>query len=152
MGVHASQFQLGLCYGHGCGKPMDYGESAKWYIKASENCNASAAHNLAFYFWDGLGVPQNRERAMQYWKLAAGRGKKVVADVTQTKKTQEEINDCAYHELPGLFRGILATVKKERIAKGPISIEKNFDLESRLRRSPKGKLVALHHCFHPSLL
>ena len=78
VGVQGAQFMLGICYSAGVGKPIDYVESAKWFSKSSENGKVTAATNLGTQYWLGQGVEKNRERAIQYWKLGAGRGNKIL--------------------------------------------------------------------------
>ena len=75
VGVSNAEHSLAQCYYKGFGKALNYPEAFKWYTKSFEHGCATAGYNLALLYWDGLGVEKNQERAMQYLKFAAGRGK-----------------------------------------------------------------------------
>ena len=49
-------------------------ESAKWNRKAAEQGDADAANNLAVCCERGLGVPQDLEQAVHWYRKAAEKG------------------------------------------------------------------------------
>jgi hypothetical protein len=58
-------------YESGHGVPRDAVEAAKWYLRAAEQGDANAQHNLANRFESGQGVPQNYAEAVKWYRKAA---------------------------------------------------------------------------------
>ncbi|MEH6632160.1 MAG: tetratricopeptide repeat protein [Halopseudomonas aestusnigri] len=48
-----------------------YQEAIKWYIKAADQGITAAQNNLGRLFTQGLGVEEDRAKAVTYWQLAA---------------------------------------------------------------------------------
>ena len=77
-GDKESQFHMGLLYEGGQAGQMarvtqDYVESAKWYLKASEQDHHAAQLYLGGYYMEGKGVPRDLVEALK-WTLLAKRG------------------------------------------------------------------------------
>jgi TPR repeat protein len=67
-------FWLGQRYERGepsAGAVPDYSDAQFWYRKGAEIGNADSACALAQLYWDGKGVPLDRERAKYIWMMAA---------------------------------------------------------------------------------
>jgi uncharacterized protein len=69
---------LTFCYAYakGLGVRRDYIEAMKWSLKAAEQGNADAQHNLGIMYGRGEGVPQDDVRAHMWFNLAAANGNK----------------------------------------------------------------------------
>ena len=65
-----AQYELGLCYGVGCGVPEDEVEAAKWYRKAAEQGHAEAQSDLGFCYLIGSGVPEDAVMAAKWGRKA----------------------------------------------------------------------------------
>jgi TPR repeat protein len=87
-----AQFNLAQMYETGEGVPQDHEEAAKWYRQAAQQenenaldnlvamCNrgiAVAQFNLGGMYQDGLGVSQDDEEAVNWYRKAAEQGHKV---------------------------------------------------------------------------
>ena len=64
-------FRLGRYYHLESSEP-DYALALKYYQTASEANHAWATNNLGLLYRDGLGVPQNKDKAHEYFQKAAG--------------------------------------------------------------------------------
>lgn len=58
--------------GKGCEKNM--AKAARYYLEAAEKGNKYAQHNVAFCYWDGIGVEKNRETAIMWMRRSASQG------------------------------------------------------------------------------
>lgn len=56
------------------GAPPDYTGAAHWYCMAVLQGNQRAMNNLAKLFYNGLGVPLNKDEARDLWRQAMDRG------------------------------------------------------------------------------
>ena len=61
-------------YAKGTGGPQDYTEAVKWYRKAAEQGDASAAFNLGSMYESGQGVVQDYIEAYAWWNIGAAKG------------------------------------------------------------------------------
>jgi TPR repeat protein/transglutaminase-like putative cysteine protease len=65
---------IGLLYTHGGdGLPQDYGKAIDFFRKAAEGGNVEALYNLGWAYEQGLGVPADRQRAIEWYSKAAGK-------------------------------------------------------------------------------
>lgn len=71
LGVNDAKYFIGYIYFF---HKEDYVESAKWYEKAAYNGNANAMNSLGFQYDKGLGVPQDKNKATEYFRKAAESG------------------------------------------------------------------------------
>lgn len=70
-----AQNKLGICYKLGlAGFPIDYEESARWFMKSAEQGWEKAQCNLAFCYKDGKGVLQSDVDAFKWFEKAAEQG------------------------------------------------------------------------------
>jgi TPR repeat protein len=69
-----AQYELGLCYGVGCGVPEDEVEAAKWYRKAAEQGHAEAQSNLGNCYHHGNGVKMDAVEAVKWYRKAVDQG------------------------------------------------------------------------------
>lgn len=75
LGLGKAKGYLGDCYYYGQGVEKDLYEAARWYKDAADNNGiGSAAHSLAFMYANGEGLPKNREKAVDYFLIAAEKG------------------------------------------------------------------------------
>ena len=75
LGHGTAKDYLGDCYRMGHGTEVNAAEAAKWYHDAADNHKIeSAAHYLAFLYYNGQGVEQNKKTAYDYWMIAAEGG------------------------------------------------------------------------------
>lgn len=79
-GYAPAQNDLGSMYYNGEGVAQVLTEDARWkeafdwYEKAAEQDHAASQSSLAFLYYLGRGVDQNREKAMELWQKAAEQG------------------------------------------------------------------------------
>gem|GEM_PF-1633492 len=71
VGNAEAAFRLGRYYHLESSEP-DYALALKYYQLASEENHAWATNNLGLLYRDGLGVPQNKDKADEYFQKAAG--------------------------------------------------------------------------------
>jgi TPR repeat protein len=65
---------LGLLYTHGGdGLPLDYGKAMDFFRKAAAMDNADAQYDLGWAYENGLGVPKDRQQAIEWYSKAAGK-------------------------------------------------------------------------------
>ena len=69
-----AQYNLGICYSNGYGRPRDPVEAVKWWRLAASQGEIKAQYNLGCCYDVGAGVPQNLAEASRWWRLAANRG------------------------------------------------------------------------------
>ena len=74
MNLAASQNDTGMSYRVGASVVKDYAKAMQWYLKAAEQGNYVAQHNIAFMYKNGLGVPQDYSKAAEFYQLAAENG------------------------------------------------------------------------------
>jgi TPR repeat protein len=69
-----AQMNLGLLYTHGGdGLPLDYGKAIGFFLKAAAQDNADAQYDLGWIYENGLGVPKDRQQAVEWYSKAAGK-------------------------------------------------------------------------------
>lgn len=66
-GYAEAQYHLGLCL-----KDQDPTESARWYRAAAEQEHAEAQYVLGLCYTRGEGVPEDKTKAVKWFRLAAG--------------------------------------------------------------------------------
>ena len=69
-----AQYQLGLMYLHGHGRPQVPVVAAMWFRRAADHGHADAQHHLGLMYRDGQGVPRDRDDAAAWLRLAADQG------------------------------------------------------------------------------
>ena len=52
----------------------DFPKAIHWYCLAVARGNSRAMNNLALLFYNGQGVPPDRDEALRLWRLSAARG------------------------------------------------------------------------------
>src|SRR5208337_1204151 len=63
-----AQAELGLTYEYGlAGVQRDLSEALKWYRRAAEQGDGSAAHSLAGMYFEGRGVEKNYSEAARLY-------------------------------------------------------------------------------------
>lgn len=70
----AQQFDLAMRHHNGTGVLQDYATAAMHLQTAAEHGFAPAQNMLGRYYFEGLGVPQNRAEAMRWFEAAADSG------------------------------------------------------------------------------
>lgn len=58
-------------YNNGQGVRQSYSETAKWWLKAANQGDASAQYNLGILYVNGQGVQQSDSEAAKWWLKAA---------------------------------------------------------------------------------
>jgi hypothetical protein len=70
-----AQYYVARIYANGMsGVAQDYAQAAEWYQRASAQNYKSATLELAYLYEQGLGVPQDRMRALNMQRAASGLG------------------------------------------------------------------------------
>jgi hypothetical protein len=89
-GDMVAQNYMGEIYGRSWGeiKP-DYVRAAEWYRKSAEQGYSRALNNFGFLYEHGLGVPQNKQLALDLYRKAMGEVKPVELD----QSIKVEINE-----------------------------------------------------------
>ena len=66
---------LGLLYTQGGdGVPQDHVKAVELFRKASDRGDAEAQYNLGWAYESGLGVAKDRQQALEWYGMAAGKG------------------------------------------------------------------------------
>jgi TPR repeat protein len=73
--VQAQVALAGLLESGGPGVPRDLAAAARWYERAARAGDPVAQMNLAEYYERGLGLAQDRPRALAWYTLAAEQGR-----------------------------------------------------------------------------
>ena len=71
-------------YAQGKGCTKDAQKAASYYLAAAEKGNKYAQHNIAFCYWDGVGVEKNRETAIMWMRRSAAQGYEKAAKALKT--------------------------------------------------------------------
>jgi localization factor PodJL len=75
LGYGPAQFYLAKLYEEGhSGAAKDPVEARRWTERAAENGERGAMHNLALYYFEGIGGPKNATAAGEWFRKAAQRG------------------------------------------------------------------------------
>lgn len=69
-----SQFNLGWCYQHGLGVPINLAKAAQYYWIAANQGHADAQYQLGVCCASGIGVKKNMDKAIFYYSQAAEKG------------------------------------------------------------------------------
>lgn len=69
-----SQFNLGWCYQHGLGAPVNLAKAAQYYWIAANQGHRDAQYQLGVCCASGIGVKQNMHKAIFYYEQAAAKG------------------------------------------------------------------------------
>ena len=64
-------YNLGYSYEFGVGRPINYEEAVKWYLKSANQGNAWSQNRLGDCYMNGNGVPKNPETAVKWYTLGA---------------------------------------------------------------------------------
>jgi hypothetical protein len=67
-----AQYYVATIYRFGIGRPVDYGQAAKWYQQASAQGLNKATLELAFLYEKGWGVEQDRLKSLNLAREASG--------------------------------------------------------------------------------
>ncbi len=73
-GDEVAQFNIGVMYQFGQGRPKNDTEAGYWYRLAAERGHASAQFNLGWMYENGYGVPENDAEAVKWYRRAAEQG------------------------------------------------------------------------------
>lgn len=68
------QFRLGRSYERGEGVKQSYAIAGEWYLKAADQGNLKAMHNLGVLFLEGLGTPKDAAQGYHWIRKAAENG------------------------------------------------------------------------------
>ena len=66
------QCEVGESYELGCGVEKNETEAVKWYSKSAEQMNARAMYKLGCFYKDGKSVPQDYQKAYEYFHRNLG--------------------------------------------------------------------------------
>lgn len=70
-----AQCKIGVCYLEGRGVARkDYAEALKWLKLSAAQGNSSAEYYMGEMYENGYGVPKDKEEAIRWYRLAAGKG------------------------------------------------------------------------------
>lgn len=69
-----ARFQLGLCHLLGQGVPVNQALAAEHFLKAAEQQHADATYNYGALLYNGIGLQQDRQAAMNFYMAAAELG------------------------------------------------------------------------------
>jgi TPR repeat protein len=98
-GNAAAQYNLGLLFRYGKGRPVDLEVAADWCLKAADAGFVPAQYEMAKMYEEGEGVRKNVVQAHKYYKLAAEqrykdakkRKKKLAKTMTSTEIAHAEM-------------------------------------------------------------
>ena len=63
--------KIGNMYAQGKGCAKNLSKAASYYLSAAEKGNKYAQHNIAWCYWDGIGVGKNRDAAIMWMQRSA---------------------------------------------------------------------------------
>ncbi|OSM01620.1 tetratricopeptide repeat protein [Magnetofaba australis] len=73
-GVADAQYNFGVMFDTGKGRPQDYAQAFKWYRRAALQGHARAQTNLGTLYDSGAGTHQDYIKAAKWYRLAAEQG------------------------------------------------------------------------------
>lgn len=80
-GDHESMYQLAMAYEHGHGINKDQTAAAQWYARAADAGHPLAQYAIGEAYEKGrLGLPKNKAKALEWYRLAAAQGNKAAAN------------------------------------------------------------------------
>lgn len=89
-GDKVAQNYMGEIYGRSWGEIRpDYERAAEWYRKSAEQGYSRALNNLGFLYENGLGIPQNKQSALDLYRQAMGEIKPIKLDLYTKNKINE---------------------------------------------------------------
>jgi len=65
---------LAYAYKFGKGVSKDPADVVRWLERSAASGNRSGMNDLAGYYWRGEGVPENKNRAVELWRMSAAKG------------------------------------------------------------------------------
>lgn len=74
LGDAEAQFNLGVMYDEGAGRPRDLAIAAQWYRMAAKQGFLDAQTNLGMMYYHGQGVDRNLTEAARWFRMAAEQG------------------------------------------------------------------------------
>jgi TPR repeat protein len=74
LGDVEAQYNIGVMYDEGAGRPQDLAAAADWYRKAAQQGFVDAQTNLGMMYYHGHGVSQDHGEAVKWFRLAAKQG------------------------------------------------------------------------------
>jgi len=74
LGDAEAQYNIGVMYDEGAGRPQDLASAADWYRKAAEQGFMDAQTNLGMMYYHGQGVARDLDSATKWLRLAADQG------------------------------------------------------------------------------
>lgn len=74
LGDAEAQYNLGVMYDEGAGRPRDLDVAAGWYRKAALQGFLDAQSNLGMMYYHGEGVDRDLAEAARWFRLAADQG------------------------------------------------------------------------------
>ncbi len=87
LGDIEAQYNIGVMYDEGAGRPQDLAAAAAWYRKAAQQGFMDAQTNLGMMYYHGQGVGQDRNEAAKWFRLAADQGDKEATEYLQILET-----------------------------------------------------------------
>lgn len=87
LGDIEAQYNIGVMYDEGAGRPQDLALAAAWYRKAAQQGFMDAQTNLGMMYYHGQGVGQDRDEAAKWFRLAADQGDKEASGYLQILET-----------------------------------------------------------------
>jgi TPR repeat protein len=74
LGDAEAQYNIGVMYDEGAGRPRDLAAAAGWYRKAAQQGFMDAQANLGMMYYHGQGVPRDPAEAARWFRRAADQG------------------------------------------------------------------------------
>ncbi|PKP80547.1 MAG: hypothetical protein CVT79_14775 [Alphaproteobacteria bacterium HGW-Alphaproteobacteria-18] len=108
-----AQWALGNLYSQGFegaqNIAVDLTEAARWFLAAAEQGNAAAQREVGALYYYGRGTPQDTQKAIHWWQMAATQGDQTAVDNLANVKRQQQAaqpgvsarNDAAENEAFG---------------------------------------------------
>jgi len=97
LGDAEAQYNIGVMYDEGAGRPQDLASAADWYRKAAEQGFMDAQTNLGMMYYHGQGVARDLDSAAKWLRLAANQGDSDAAKYLQIleRARQDGQQSCA---------------------------------------------------------
>jgi hypothetical protein len=74
LGDAEAQYNIGVMYDEGAGRPQDLAAAANWYRKAAQQGFMDAQTNLGMMYYHGQGVNRDHAEAARWFRMAADQG------------------------------------------------------------------------------
>jgi TPR repeat protein len=74
LGDAEAQYNIGVMFDEGAGRPQDLAAAASWYRKAAQQGFMDAQTNLGMMYYHGQGVERDHAEAARWFRLATSQG------------------------------------------------------------------------------